>query len=83
MEREPGIRIAGADAMGMRGVERVQAAVLKVGEGLLAKLRDAVVLANTDWRDVRVAAAFADDVTAHRAWLDDVSTGDNRPPPSP
>jgi len=32
------------------------------------KLREAVKLANTDWRDLLVAAGFADSVDAHKHW---------------
>ncbi|MDB4971392.1 MAG: hypothetical protein JWN44_7081 [Myxococcales bacterium] len=50
-------------------IERVRAACLKLSEGSLEKLGDAVSLSNTDWRDVLTAANFADDPTAHLRWL--------------
>jgi hypothetical protein len=50
-------------------MERVRLACLKISDGALEKLGDAVSLANTDWRDVLVAAGFADDPTAHRRWM--------------
>jgi hypothetical protein len=50
-----------------RGLERVRFAALKVSEGDLERLRAAVALAREDWRDLLVAASFADD-DAHEAW---------------
>ena len=32
------------------------------------KLYDAIALAQTDWRDLLVAAGFGDDVQAHKDW---------------
>ncbi|MDP3939643.1 MAG: hypothetical protein Q8R92_16120 [Deltaproteobacteria bacterium] len=34
----------------------------------LAKLVDAIALAQTDWRDVLVGADFAEDPLAHESW---------------
>jgi len=50
------------------GLERVRFAVLKLSGGDLAKLVEAVALAQVDWRDVLVAAGFAEDPGAHEAW---------------
>jgi hypothetical protein len=41
---------------------------LKLSGGRMDKLREAVKLANTDWRDLLVAAGFADSVDAHKHW---------------
>lgn len=49
-------------------IERVQLATLKVSAGSLEKLITAVELAQRDWRDVLVAAGFAQDVQAHKKW---------------
>ena len=49
-------------------LERVRFAVLKLSQGDLGRMRDALGLAETDWRDVLVAAGFADDISAHRRW---------------
>ena len=51
------------------GLERVRFAVLKLSSGEIQKLRDAVRLAQVDWRDVLVAAGFARDPMAHQAWF--------------
>jgi hypothetical protein len=50
-------------------LERVRFAALKVSAGNLSELYSAVELANIDWRDLLVAAEFADDVEAHRSWF--------------
>ncbi len=50
-------------------LERVRFAALKVSESSIARLRQAVELANTDWRDLLVGAGFAEDLQAHRKWL--------------
>jgi hypothetical protein len=47
------------------GLERFRFAVLKLSEGDLAKLKSALNLAKTDWRDLLVAADFAQDIKAH------------------
>ncbi len=50
------------------GLERCHLAALKVSEGRLDELRDAVALYRIDFRDLLVAAGFAEDVTAHLKW---------------
>jgi len=51
------------------GLERVRFAALKQSKGDLEKLKQAIILAKRDWRDLLVAANFADDVEAHKSWL--------------
>lgn len=48
--------------------ERVQRAALKLSEGRMDKLYDAIALAQTDWRDLLVAAGFAKQTQAHKDW---------------
>jgi hypothetical protein len=50
-------------------MERIRFAALKLSGGSLEKLRDAIRLAKIDWRDLLVAAGFADDIHAHTRWL--------------
>lgn len=50
-------------------LERIRFAALKLSDGDLPALRSAVDLANTDWRDLLVAAEFADDPNAHQSWF--------------
>lgn len=51
-----------------QGLERFRFAALRLSDGALPRLRDAIALAKTDWRDLLIAADFADDVHAHRTW---------------
>jgi hypothetical protein len=50
------------------GLERLRFAALRLSDGNLHRLRDAIALAKTDWRDLLVAADFAEDVHAHQSW---------------
>jgi|SRR5215471_6256395 len=49
-------------------LERIRFAALKLSKGDLAQLHRAVDLAARDWRDLLVAAGFADDPRAHLSW---------------
>ncbi|NJK52150.1 MAG: hypothetical protein HC936_03760 [Leptolyngbyaceae cyanobacterium SU_3_3] len=64
----------GADLPFMGGatpesLERIRFAVLRLSEGSPSKVAEAVALAKTDWRDVLVAAQFANGLQAHVAWF--------------
>jgi len=50
-------------------VERIHFAALKVSRGDMDELVRAIELAQIDWRDLLVAAGFAEDVSAHERWL--------------
>jgi hypothetical protein len=52
-----------------RKLERFQFAALKLSEGKLDKLNDAIALAKADWRDLLMAAGFGEDIDAHKSWL--------------
>ena len=52
-----------------RSLERIRFAVLKLSNGDLGELRRAVEIAQIDWRDVLVAAGFANDAQAHESWF--------------
>src|SRR5215471_4131598 len=54
-------------------LERIRFAALKLSRGDIQKLRDAIKLAQTDWRDLLVSAGFAHDVNAHKRWSPSVS----------
>jgi len=56
------------------GLERIRFAALKLSGGDLVRLRDAVQLAKTDWRDLLMAAEFAHDPQAHQRWIPKSST---------
>ena len=49
--------------------ERLCFAALRLSHGDLRALDEAITLGRTDWRDLLVAADFADDVHAHEAWV--------------
>jgi len=51
-------------------LERFRFAVLKLSQGKMVKLDQAVQLAKTDWRDLLMEAGFAFDVHAHEKWAD-------------
>ena len=50
-------------------LERIRFATLKLSRGTVDGLCEAVQLAQLDWRDLLVAAEFADDVRAHERWM--------------
>ena len=50
-------------------LERIRFAALKVSDGRIEKLKQAIELARTDWRDLLVDAGFAHDPQAHKSWL--------------
>jgi hypothetical protein len=50
------------------GLERIRFAVIRMSAGDLTRLRGAIREAQIDWRDVLVAAGFADDPRAHEHW---------------
>lgn len=52
------------------GLERIRFAVLKLSHGSLPELGRAIAMANTDWRDVLVAAGFGNSLLAHINWFD-------------
>jgi len=50
-------------------LERFRFAALKLSDGDINKLLDAVILAQRDGRDLLMRAGFANSVTAHEKWL--------------
>jgi hypothetical protein len=51
------------------GSQRIEFAAVRYSAGDLARLREAIELGRADWRDLLVAADFADDLHAHERWL--------------
>lgn len=49
-------------------MERIRFAALRVSLGYLEDLQRAIAIAKSDWRDLLVAADFADSLTAHQTW---------------
>ena len=54
--------------LGPTELERFRFAALKISDGSIPKLENAVNLAQADWRDLLVAAGFANDVREHVKW---------------
>ncbi len=48
--------------------DRLCFAILKVSKGSEEEFEKAIELARTDWRDLLVAAEFADSTTTHNDW---------------
>ena len=55
-------------------LERIRFAVLKISEGDIARLRDAIKIAQQDWRDTLMGAGFGYSVTAHKQWEQELNT---------
>jgi hypothetical protein len=55
----------------MADLDRLRFAVLKLSGGSIPGLVDAIVLAQTDFRDALVAAGFGSDIQAHASWWPD------------
>ena len=53
------------------GLERIRFAVLKLSSGSLPEFERAIATANSDWRDVLVAAGFGSSALAHIHWLNE------------
>ena len=51
-----------------KSLERLRFAAIRVSGGELVRLREAISVAQNDWRDLLVAAEFAADLTAHERW---------------
>lgn len=50
-------------------MDRFRFAVLKVSGGNMEKLCRAVQFAQQEWRDLLLAAGFANSLDAHKSWL--------------
>jgi hypothetical protein len=49
--------------------DRVRIAALKVSDGDLAKLKEAIAVGKNDWRDLLYSADFANDTKKHLRWI--------------
>lgn len=49
-------------------MDRIRLSALKISEGDFKKLKQAVMQAKKDWRDLLMAAGFGNDVEAHKRW---------------
>jgi len=68
IEKECGDNLPFCEHVDTFQMERIRFAVLKLSEGGLERLKEGVRFAQTDWRDVLVAAGFGNDIYAHKKW---------------
>ena len=68
IESECGDNLPFCENLDKHQLERIRFAVLKLSEGNLNNLKESVKFAQTDWKDMLVAAGFGDDVHAHKRW---------------
>lgn len=72
LEKECGNNLAFYEDITPEKAERARFAAMKISEGNISKLRDAIRLAKADWRDLLVSAEFASDLKAHETWADEI-----------
>ena len=65
---ECGNNLAFSKTMDAKELERLRFAVLKLSDGTIESLIEALVLAQTDWRDLLMAAGFGTDAFSHLDW---------------
>jgi hypothetical protein len=53
-------------------LERFRFAVIKIADGKVERLKSAVGLAKSDWRDLLMNADFANDIHVHERWADSI-----------
>jgi hypothetical protein len=68
LEKECGNNLPFCEGRDELVMERPRFAVLKLSEGKMDKLRNAIKIAQRDWRDVLVYAGFGNDTKAHQRW---------------
>ncbi len=69
LKTECGDNIPFCENCDMYEMERIRFSVLKLSEGNLDQLIEAIILAQTDWRDLFMAAGFGYDTEAHKKWV--------------
>ena len=68
LESECGEKAPFCDKETPEGMERIRHAAIKVSGGKLKRLSEATREAQTDWRDLLMAADFGYTLTAHKEW---------------
>ncbi len=71
LQEECGNDLPFCQKCGESAMDRIRFAALKLSKGDLERLQEAVRLAKIDWRDLLVAAGFANDINIHQSWLPD------------
>ncbi len=74
LEEECGNNLPFCENSDAYALERIRSAVLKISEGDMSQLRQAIKLAKLDWRDVLMGAGFGHSVTAHEEWERDLKS---------
>jgi hypothetical protein len=69
LENECGNNLPFLENENAEGLERFRFAALKIGKGNIDKIREAVDVAKQGWRDLLVAAGFANSLEAHKQWV--------------
>ena len=69
LDRDCGTNLPFCENSSPESLERIRFAALKISRGKLERLLDAVLLAQTDWRDLLMAAGFGEDISAHERWF--------------
>ncbi len=60
--------VPGCSDWSQEDLERVWLSALKISNGDMKVLHDAISLANTDYRDLFMSAGFGYDAEAHKKW---------------
>ena len=68
LEQNCSVRISSFKGWTQAQMEKVWLSVIKLSNGNLAKLKTAIELANTDYRDLFMSAGFGHDIEAHKKW---------------
>jgi hypothetical protein len=69
LQEECGSNLSLPKQLDHAALDRFRFAALKLSDGNINALQSAVRLGKEDWRDLLVAAGFADDIHAHKAWV--------------
>ena len=72
LEDEGGNKLVYENNQTPEEMERLRYAALKVSNGSIEKLKEAIELGQTDWRDLLVAADFHLDSEAHESWMSEL-----------
>lgn len=72
---ECGSNLPFCDNLGPTELEPIRFADMKLSDGHLDRLLEAIELAQQDWRDLLMAAGFGEDVNAHKRWLEQGTEG--------
>lgn len=72
LEEQCGQNLPFCDNGTPESLQRLRFAALKVSDGKMDKLIEAVDLAKIDWRDLLVWAGFANDLEAHSKWAQEI-----------